>query len=97
MSGLSQRAERHATQGPLIMTDETLVPVFMPPLAYMLRHHEREKGAPLTEQEVWAIRDKCLAMMVRQSVAEQMTEKRGYRDIDPQNCWHEWQQMREQS
>jgi hypothetical protein len=78
------------------MTDETLVPVFMPPLAYMLGHHERQKGVPLTEQEVLAVRDKSVAMMMRRSVADQMSQKRGYRDIDAQNCWHEWQEMRKQ-
>jgi hypothetical protein len=78
------------------MTDEKLVPVFMPTLTHWLTHREREKGAPLTEQEVLEIRDSALVMMVRESVAEEMAQERGYRDIDPQNCWLEWQQMREQ-
>jgi hypothetical protein len=77
------------------MTDETLVPVFIPPLVTMLVQQERQKGAPLTEEEVIAIRGRSIVMMMRSSAAEQMAQKRGYRDIDPQNCWHEWQQVRE--
>ena len=77
------------------MTDETLVPVFMPPLVTILAQHERQKGSPLTEDEVLAIRGKSVVMMMRQSIAEQMAQKRGYRDIDPQACWQEWQQARE--
>lgn len=68
--------------------------MFMPPLVSILAHHEREKGAPLTEGEVLAIRGKSVVMMMRQSAAEQMAEKRGYRDINPQNCWQEWQKLR---
>ena len=76
------------------MSDQDLVPVFMPPLATVLANHEREKGAPLTEEEVIAIRGKSVVMMMRRSIAEQMAQKRGWRDIDPQNCWQEWQQAR---
>jgi hypothetical protein len=78
------------------MSEEVLVPVFIPPLAATLANREREKGSPLTEAEVLSIRDKSVAMMMRQSHAEQMAQKRGYRDIDPRNCWVEWQRMRQQ-
>lgn len=77
------------------MTDETLVPVFMPPLVSILAQHERQKGSPLTRDEVLAIRGKSVVMMMRQSIADQMTKKRGYCDIDPERCWQEWQQVRE--
>ena len=79
------------------MSDEDVIPVFIPPLATILAQHEREKGAPLTEAEVLAIREKAMVMMMRRSAAEQMAQKRGYRDIDPQMCWQEWQQLRQQS
>jgi len=78
------------------MSEQDLVPVFMPPLATVLAHHEREKGAPLTEAEVIAIRGRSVVMMMRRSIAEQMAQKRGWRDIDPHNCWHEWQQAKQQ-
>ncbi len=78
------------------MNEEDLVPVFIPPLATVLAHHEREKGAPLTEDEVIIIRGKSVVMMMRRSIAEQMAQERGWRDIDPQNCWQDWQQTRQQ-
>jgi hypothetical protein len=79
-----------------LIGEEDLVPVFMPPLTTVLATHEREKGAPLTEQEVISIRGKSVVMMMRRSIAEQMASKRGWRDIDPHNCWQEWQQTRQQ-
>jgi len=77
------------------MSEQTLVPVFIPPLVTILAHHERQKGSPLTEDEVLAICGKSVVMMMRQSHAEQMAQKRGYRDVDPERCWEEWQRVRE--
>ncbi len=77
------------------MTDESLVPVFMPPLVTVLEQRERQKGSPLVKEEVIAICGKSVVMMMRSSIADQMAQKRGYRDIDPQNCWQEWQRSRE--
>ena len=77
------------------MTEESLIPVFMPPLVIMLRQHEQQKGAPLTEAEVLAIRDQSVVMMMRESIARQMAERRGYNDVNPERCWVEWQQLRE--
>ena len=76
------------------MNNEALIPVFVPPLATMLAHHEHEKGSPLTEEEVLSIRGSAMVIMMRRPHAEQMAQKRGYRDIDPQNCWLEWQKVR---
>ncbi len=78
------------------MSEERLVPVFMPSLVSVLLRHERDKGAPLTEDEVIAIRDKSVAVMLRQSAAAEMAQKRGYDDIDPERCWAEWQRVRTQ-
>jgi hypothetical protein len=77
------------------MTDEIVIPVFMPPLVTILAHHERQKGSPLTEDEVLAIRGRSTVMMMLQSIAEQMAQKRGYRDIDPERCWQEWLERRQ--
>jgi len=77
------------------MSEEALVPVFIPPLVTILAQQERQKGSPLTEDEVLAIRGKSVVMMMRQSHAEQMAQKRGYRDVDPERCWEQWQQVRE--
>jgi hypothetical protein len=75
------------------MSDEQ-VPVFLPPLRVALEQLEREKGAPLTETEVVAARAVARVIMMRRSFAEKMAAERGYEDIDPANCWEEWQRLR---
>ena len=70
-----------------------LVPVFLPQLVTMLAHAERQKGSPLTPEEVYSIRDRAGAILMDRSVAEKLFESRG-RDIDPENCWGEWQVLR---
>ncbi len=77
------------------MTDESLLPVFIPPLVAILLAAERKKGTPLIEDEVLAIRDGGVCMMMRQSIAVQMAEKRGYDDINPESVWEDWQRVRE--
>ena len=54
------------------MTEESLVLVTMPPLVTLLLHHEREKGSPLTEDEVSALRDGAVCISVPYEVAAQM-------------------------
>jgi hypothetical protein len=71
-----------------------LVPVFIPALAALLLDAEEKKGAPLTENEVLYIRDKGVCMMLEPDRAALLERKRGYHDIDPENCWIEWQAMR---
>ena len=78
------------------MNTEALIPVFMPTLVSVLLHHEREKGSPLTEPEVIAIRDNSVAVMLPRSAAIEIAQKRGYDDIDPEQCWAEWQRVRRQ-
>ncbi len=78
------------------MSEERLVPVFIPTLVSILYRHEQQKGAPLTEEEVVSIRNKSVAIMLRTSAAVQMAERRGYQDIDPEHCWSLWQRVREQ-
>ena len=71
------------------------VPTFVPALALLLRQAEEAKGSPLTRAEVLQVRDKGTCMMLRSSVALEMEEKRGFRDIDPEDCWEEWQALRQ--
>ena len=75
------------------MADPQLIPVFIPALAVLLAQFEREKGAPLTEEEVIGIRDNGACIMMTLEHAQALSEKRGY-DINPHNVWAEWQQMR---
>lgn len=66
------------------MNEDPLVPVFMPALVVLLVQEERKKGTPLTCDEVIAIRDRGVCMMLKQSMATEMAAIRGYDDIDPE-------------
>jgi len=74
--------------------DNNLVPVFIPTLVALLVHAEDQKESPLTKDEVLALRDKATCIMMEVADARMMNEKRGYNDIDPENCWHDWQLAR---
>lgn len=73
---------------------DDLVPVFMPALVVLLIHAEDKKGTPLTRDEVHAMRDSGTCIMMKSVDALKMEESRGYRDIDPENCWYDWQMAR---
>lgn len=73
---------------------ERPVPVFIPALVVLLLHAEDKKGAPLTKHEVERIRDNAPCIMMDVDDVPKMDESRGYRDIDPENCWHDWQRTR---
>lgn len=64
------------------------------PLAMSLYMAQKEKEAPLTEAEVLAIRDDGLCVQMDKLSAEKMYETIGH-DIDPENAWNNWLQMRE--
>jgi hypothetical protein len=75
---------------------DKLVPVFIPPLGAMLARAEKLKGGPLTAAEVERIRDGCVCLMMASDEAEQMAVSRGYRDVEPKNCWVDWHRLRVQ-
>ena len=75
--------------------DDDLVFLFLPSLIATLVHHEDKKGAPLTREDVLSIRDKCKVEAVTPEVYQQVSQKRGYDDIDPENCWAEWLDYKE--
>jgi hypothetical protein len=77
-------------------SDDQLVLVFMPALAPLLLRAEQLKGAPLTQEEVHRIRDGANCVATRADVALGIEQERGYLDIDPENCWEEFQQLRAQ-
>ena len=74
--------------------DPGLVIVPVPALVVTLKHAEDRKGSPLTESEVLAIRDSAPCIAMRQAEAAEVSEARGYSDIDPLRCWEDWQQVR---
>jgi hypothetical protein len=79
------------------MSDEDhLEPVFLPSLAAILAQAEQVKGGPLTETEVVRIRDKAICIMMAVEDAEKIAESRGYRDVNPENCWSDWHRLRVQ-
>jgi len=75
-------------------SDEPLIPIPIPSLVSVLIAGEKEKGRPLTEQEVISIRDNCGTMIMPFSMKFTLSESRGYVDIAPENVWEEWQEFR---
>ncbi len=70
--------------------EEQLIPVFKPPLAQMLALAERQKGSPLTEEESNAVRDNSQCVMLTPEKAEWVEEQLGYKDVNPENCYSDW-------
>ena len=75
-------------------SDGDLVPVFTPALLVLLMHAERLNGAPLTRNQVIAIRDNADCVMVPAAMKADLDATRGYADIDPERCWEDWLSMR---
>ncbi|MBP2184261.1 hypothetical protein [Amycolatopsis magusensis] len=74
--------------------EDELVIEFSPALVAVLLAAERSKGAPLTEEEVLEIRDGATCIRLPRSLAGAMAEQRGYPDLDPEQCWEQWQTVR---
>lgn len=74
--------------------DDPLCLVFIPALVAILHRMETDKGLPLTEAEVIDITNRSVCVKMRYSHALALEEKRGYRDIRPEQCWEDWQQVR---
>lgn len=71
-----------------------LIPVFVPSLVTILLHQEKEKRSPLTEEEVLKIRDHATVIMLPLNVKVSFDQKRGYKDLNPNHCFEEWQEFR---
>jgi hypothetical protein len=79
------------------MSDSDKLVIFpMPSLLATLTNREQAKGSPLTEVEVIEIRDNCPSVAVPIDVVPKIEEARGYKDIDPERCWEEWQEARKE-
>jgi hypothetical protein len=77
------------------MSDSEKVKIYpLPSLVATLLNREQAKGSPLTEAEVLEITDRCPSVAVPIDIAEQIDAARGYKDIDPERCWEEWQEVR---
>lgn len=75
--------------------NENLVIYPMPSLVSTLLNREQAKGSPLTEAEVIQIRNGCPAAAIPFDVAQKIDAERGYKDIDPEDCWAQWQVVRQ--
>jgi len=75
-------------------SDDELIPCFIPALVVLLVNAEDQKDEPLTKEEVIQIRDRADCIMMTIADARKMAESREYPDIDPENCWHDWQMAR---
>lgn len=77
------------------MSDSDKLVIYpMPSLVATLLNRERAKGSPLTEAEVIEIRDGCHSIAVPVDVAAKIDAERGYKDIVPEQCWEQWQEVR---
>jgi uncharacterized protein YegJ (DUF2314 family) len=70
------------------------IPVLIPALGAVLLAAEDKKGEPLTNDEVLSIRDNGACIMMTHSDLAKLAKSRGYDDIDPENCWYDWQMLR---
>lgn len=68
--------------------------MFVPALSAILLAAEDKKGEPLTHDEVIATRDNAACIMMTSADADKMADSRGYDDLDPENCWYDWQMLR---
>lgn len=73
---------------------DALVPLFVPPLATLLADATRKKGRRLDEADVKRVRDSATVMMVKKGEAAAMLASRGFRDVDPEDCWRDWHRLR---
>ncbi len=69
-----------------------LEPAFIPALSTLLLAAEDAKGEPLSEEEVFDIRDNATTIMMDNEAASKMSGE--YEAIDPENCWYDWQMLR---
>lgn len=76
----------------VVPPDLVLVPI--PSLSAILLKAEKTKGAPLTQDEVLAIRDNVACIAMPHAAKEALNDKRGYVDIDLENAWQEWLELR---
>jgi len=75
---------------------DPMIPVYIPSLVSVLRSREKAKGSPLTEAEVLEVRDTAVCMRLRLTEAAKLAKSRGYDDLDPEECWEEWQRARKE-
>ncbi|QIM64268.1 hypothetical protein A4G17_01765 [Frederiksenia canicola] len=61
----------------------------------MLVNAEKEKGFPLTQEEVMKIAEDCTCIRMNYSDFIELSENRGYQDISPEYAWEDWLAIKE--
>ena len=76
------------------------VKVFLNPLIMLLAGAERQRGRPLTRDEVVSIRDSAAHVMMTPEQAkvfyESMDGRMPIHRLNPDRAWEEWQEIRDQ-
>ncbi len=76
------------------------IKVYLNPLVMLLAGSERQKGRPLTRDEVHHIRDSAAHMMMTPDEAKKyyaiLDSKAPVHRMNPDRIWEEWQEIRTQ-
>jgi hypothetical protein len=78
----------------VVFGEEKMSQVFMPSLLSRFREAEAESGSPLNSKQAEEIRESAVALLLPEPAALKLEERRGFRDLDPDSFWTEWQQIR---
>lgn len=70
--------------------------VFTPSLVSLIARAERLKGSPLTEAEALEVRNKAIGLVMPAEASAHIAQRRGYVDLDPDQCWEQWRAVRNQ-
>jgi hypothetical protein len=76
---------------PDVIAGPKLVAIFMPSLLRLFSEAERTTGSHLTYDLALRIRRQAVGLMVTEEVAEQITKRRGFQDLDPTDFWKQWE------
>lgn len=83
---------KQGTEAP--KSDEPLAPVVAVNLADVLRRMEKSKGAPLTEEEVLAVRNEVPFIMLPREKADEFVAQWQGDYINPASPWNAWQALK---
>jgi hypothetical protein len=91
------RRKPQANESPIAPSGQ--VKVFLNPLIMLLAGAEKQKGRPLTREEVVAIRDSAVHVMMSPEQAttfyESLDSEVSVHRMDPDRVWEEWQEIRD--
>ncbi|WDE97057.1 DUF2314 domain-containing protein [Lentisphaera profundi] len=68
--------------------------VFTPPLSRVFINAENKKGGPLSLNEVLSIKNSAVVVIIKKGLEQNIPGDQDEHDIDPENCWHDWQLLR---